>query len=130
MGIQKKFIAMGFMQQSNTEWKLALNSDYQQVYSIPYLLISYLNVESKEPTLFIEKYTLTHHSNEAPQFKKLNPTSLSTTEAISLKRFPELSSLSDCGIAEEINSPNNDLKVIIVLQSIWQKDSMSVARST
>lgn len=89
MGIQKKFIAMGFMQQSNTEWKLTLNSDYQLVYSIPFLLISYLNVESKEPTLFIEKYTLTHHSNEAPQFKKLNPTSLSATEGHFLKTIPQ-----------------------------------------
>lgn len=75
MGIQKVVIAMGFMQQSNIGRKLALNSDNQPVYSTPYLLVSHLNVESKEPSLFIEKYTLTHPSNEVLQFKKLNPTS-------------------------------------------------------
>lgn len=65
--------------QSNLGRKLALNSENQQFYSIPYLFAPHLNAESKELSLFIG-YILTHSSDEVFQLKKLNPTSLNATE--------------------------------------------------
>lgn len=53
-GIQKEILGMGFMQQCNLERQLALNSDNQHVYSIAYLLVTGLNVEAREPSLFID----------------------------------------------------------------------------
>lgn len=81
---------MGFRQHSNLGRKPALNSDNQQLNPTPYLLVSHLNVESKELSHFTEKYTLTYPSIEVLQFKKLSPTSLSVTEGHFLKAVPKI----------------------------------------
>lgn len=53
LGIQK-IIAMQCMQQSNLGRELVLNSNNQQLYPTPYLLVSHFNVESRKPNLLIQ----------------------------------------------------------------------------